>query len=393
MGVSLSTCVPSDGGDSAHCFNWGSVFAINTYLFLFGTLLALQQARVRARLDKRLNFRPNRRIRAFTPTLATSFLLRCAWCFLTEINFGNEWVAEHGEWQPVACVSWLSCPHIVVTALNRLATLVFFTSFSCVVTFWEDLTTRSIASESMPLLPSAAVRLAQQKRRATPVQIFFVVLNAWLYAIFIAEIAAFPFLSKNTQGKVHTFDMYQVVFFFSVLAITMLLYGLRLRKLLVPVEAHATVVSVLECTLLLIVIVCCALFALKCVCFLWNVVCTHLACKGGSKLPPGMYPWAFYTAPELVPGILLIVLMSVRMPTDLPAVPRPTMRHGLVEGASRGAVSQIGPPARAPANPLSASMEFDLSLAGGDLQPLPDTYSPSAGAEFDRCEPTTIFTI
>lgn len=388
--------MPSDGGDSAHCFTWGSVFAINTYLFLFGTLLALQQARVRARLDKRLNFRPNRRIRAFTPTLATSFLLRCAWCFLTEVNFGNEWVAKDAEWHPVACVSWLSCPHIVVTALNRLATLVFFTAFSCVVTFWEDLTTRSVASESVPLLPSAAVRLAQQKRRATPVQVFFVVLNAWLYAIFIAEIAAYPFLRANTQAKVHTFDMYQVVFFFSVLAATVLLYGLRLRKLLLPVEAHASVVSVLECKLLLIVIVCCTLFALKCVCFLWNVVCTHLSCTGGSRLPSGMYPWAFYTAPELVPGVLLIALMSVRMPTDLPAAQRPMPRHGPAAGGSR-AGPQIAPSSRPPANPLSSSMELDLSCTadGGELEPSSDAYSPPPGAGFDdeRCEPTTVFTI
>ena len=307
-----------------HCIGMGSAFAVSSYLFGLAALVAVRQARQRRALTTRLHFGAGRRLPCFTPLLAVSFTLRALWCVLTALHTGEDWDAGAGggagAWD-APCAGWRDCRHIGVTIFNRLATLAYFSAFSLVLSFWMEVADGAAGEEAgveRPLLQkaggggggggiSAGLAGSGDSAQTNRHQVMLMIVNIWMYVVLFGITVAKPLCGKAWQARLHAVDMWQTAAFFALLTVATLSYGYQLRAQLAPVKIHVHgVAAAVERKLLAIVCVCGALFALKSACFAWGQV---------GSLPEWSHPWLFYTVPEVVPGLLLLALMSVNQGT------------------------------------------------------------------------------
>ena len=277
---------------------WGSASFISACLFASAFVLALWQAVARRQLARTVvhadRVKVVRHHRWFARFLALSFLLRAVW-FVDSASglFGRK-------------CTYL-CPHVLVSLANRAATTSFFAAFSFVVVAWA-----SIVHEAAGL-PTAMASFdhsdddeeaGPRGRRRSRTYVYFVTLNVWL-ALLQAVTLALRFavrLSDGHRSALADADAYVNAFFFALLAVSVLFHGHRLRRTIAEVEADA--VRPIARTARFVVLLCAVLFAVRAALFLLRPL-FDLELRGW--LWDVTYPWLFYTAPELLPGVSVLL--------------------------------------------------------------------------------------
>lgn len=245
------------------------------------------------------------------------------------------------------------CGHIVISLCNRAATALMFAGLSCIISAWGRMASPEQASSRAPLLHSKhADGLAcggdgledefdvrsgdgpqdDETRRALaggPLSGRFtamcaVALSVWIALLQLAALVVRFFfrLSDRQLERFENVDACVTAFFSLMLAAGMVLQALRLFRALVAFESP--VLRRLRWGLCGIALPCSALLLLRAGLFLYRPITGRLL---DGTLGSVMYPWFFYTAPELLCGLLVL----------LPTVPRPVrLERGAWAGPEEG---------------------------------------------------------
>mmetsp|Transcript_10883 Transcript_10883/g.17823 ORF Transcript_10883/g.17823 Transcript_10883/m.17823 type:complete len:462 (+) Transcript_10883:83-1468(+) len=280
--------------------------------------------------------------------LAFAFLLRTVWLVLTVENIAPK--VDMSNEENKSCYN----VHTFVSAANRLAQLLCFTAYTSVVGFWAEVlrqhekaknsraglsaqaeiasalaqsTTRRRPGEVMVPVPDLFTAgndgeqqngdgaVHDQEGFAAICSIFWVLLtpdmiqillNFWAYVLIFVFLCVQWFeCDKEEYNKIDKAETMTIAFFFAILSIMYLIYGVRLVRVLGTVKLP--VGGRIKRNTIVLIVVCVSCFILRGSLFLMNPL-FHFTLTGFiGKLA---YPWFFYPVPELLPALLILHLTT-----------------------------------------------------------------------------------
>ncbi|TDH67828.1 hypothetical protein CCR75_000401 [Bremia lactucae] len=197
-----------------------------------------------------------------------------------------------------------------VTSFGKLATLLYFSAFTLLLRFWEDVRAQAQRAEK-PLARVAANQsvIAEYTRgagaqRSGRSRKLFLVANVWIYLV---ECSLLVLKTLFPREKTILFEMEYgfLALCFFLLAVMLARCALQLRVILLKIEFSALAANI-STKLSLIGAVSSMLFLYRSLLLLFSMPAI------GIFDPHVSNPWLFYAIPELVPGILVIYMMNVK---------------------------------------------------------------------------------
>lgn len=309
-------CLFGDG----HCFYPRSAAASSVYCYAAALAYTVSVSIQRARLGEHghaTHLLPVKRMRWFPTFLGFSYLARIAW-FLLSNTHAFEWVVgshapytyEHMIIDVPILPTDIDIYVLGVTSFGKLATLLYFSAFTLLLRFWEDVLTQAQRAD-MPLARFAAnqsvlAAYTRASRQHVRSRTLFVVANVWIYLVEGALIVLktlFP--TYQTNSLLFQLDYGVVALFFSLLALMLARSAIALQRVLRKIEFSA-LARRLAARVTLLGLAVSLLFLYRSVLLLISMPAIEVFD------PHGANPWLFYTIPELVPGVLVIAMMSVK---------------------------------------------------------------------------------
>jgi hypothetical protein len=287
---------------------------------------------------------PVKRMKWFPTFLMFSYLSRILWLVLSNMHI-FEWVHHNDDdeksdekYEHMMINVFFFLPSstkidlyvLGVTFFGKIATLFFFSSFSLLLLFLQDIlciTTKNSKQQqqktanisSQRFLPTAAVvteytttRVDQQLIKSRTI---FVVVNVWIYlAEFGLLLYKALFFSNTTEKNLLFFQMDYVVvaIFFLFLSIFIGKCAWKLRTLLLQIEFSTIATKIAWKITWMGFLIAFLLFFGKSVVFFLSLLNYKNSQQEEIFDPYKTTPWFFYTIPEILPGICVISMMSVK---------------------------------------------------------------------------------
>lgn len=312
---------------AGHCFYPRSAAASSVYVYAIALAYTVSVSIQRGRLGEHghaTHLLPVKRMRWFPTFLSFSYIARIAW-FLLSNTHTFEWVVGDATTPPIAYEHLvLDVPVLPtdidmyvlgVTSFGKLATLLYFSAFTLLLRFWEDVLHHAQRAEKpLARFASANQSIIGEYTRASKQQVrsrtLFVVANVWIYLVESALLALktlFP--TYQTNSVVFQLDYGVVAFFFFLLALMLARTAVQLWRVLTKIEFSALASSIATRVAVL--------GAGVSVLFLYRSVLLLISMPAIEVFDPhGANPWLFYTVPEILPGVLVISMMSVKRGTN-----------------------------------------------------------------------------
>ncbi|GAB9471763.1 hypothetical protein Gpo141_00008962 [Globisporangium polare] len=309
-------CVFGDG----HCFYTRSAAASSVYFYALALAYTVSVSIQRGRLGEHghaTHLIPVKRMRWFPTFLGFSYFSRIVW-FLLSNTHTFEWVLgahapytyEHMIIDVPILPTDIDIYVVGVTSFGKLATLLYFSAFTLLLRFWEDVLHQAQRAEK-PLARFAAnqsiiaeyTRASKQQLRSRKI---FLVANVWIYLVeFALLVLKTLFPTYQTNSFLFQLDYGVVALFFFLLAVMLARSAFKLRQVLLKIEFSALATSLaaritwlgLGVSLL----------------FLYRSVLLLISMPAIEVFDPKVAnPWVSYTIPEILPGFLVLFMMSVK---------------------------------------------------------------------------------
>jgi hypothetical protein len=216
--------------------------------------------------------------------IALASLLRIAW-----------FASEYAGWGDAA-----SCRDAkgFVSFAGRLSAVLYFSAFSSVLFFWWD----ALRKRSDGLVPDEGGLSICEPRTVD------ILLKFWVFVV-LAGLFMYKFFECDDANRQRVADaeIVAISLVFGALAIGLASVGGGLRVKLSYRESVAS--SQLSFRILAITVTCSVLFLMRVFLFLLYPV-FDLKLKGAAR--QALYPWFFYTVPEVVPCVVLLFVLMKR---------------------------------------------------------------------------------
>lgn len=303
---------------AGHCFYTQSAAASAAYCYAAVLAYTLSVSLRRSRLGEHghaTHLIPVKRMRWFPTFLSFSYFTRIVWLVLGNMHM-FQWVegsAPHYTYRHIVIDAPLLPTDIDmyvlgVSSFGKLATLLYFSAFTLLLRFWEDVLRQARRAEQ-PLARVAAsqsviaefTREAHHEARSRKL---FLVANVWIYLVECALLVA-KTLFPRMSSLLFEVDYAVVALFFFLLALMIARCALQLRHVLRKIEFSALAVGIANRVALIGLVVS--------LLFLYRAVLALLTMPAIDVFDPHQAnPWMFYALPELVPGCLVIFMMNVK---------------------------------------------------------------------------------
>lgn len=309
-------CVFGEG----HCFYTQSAAASSVYCYAAALGYTVSVSFQRSRLGEHghaTHLLPVKRMKWFPTFLSFSYLCRIGWLLLSDMH-AFEWVsgtAPHYTYEhTVISVPFLPTSIdmyvLSVSSFGKLATLLYFSAFTLLLRFWEDVLHLALRAEK-PLARIAANQsvIAEYTRTSTQQQLrarkIFVVANVWIYLVEFALLVVKTLFPRVDDSFLFQADYGVVALFFFLLAVMLARCAYKLRRVLLKIEFSALAAGIAWRVTWL--------GAVSSVVFFLRSVLLLIATPGIEVFDPHRSnPWLFYTIPEIVPGVVVIFMMTVK---------------------------------------------------------------------------------
>ncbi|KAF4315489.1 hypothetical protein BBO99_00008808 [Phytophthora kernoviae] len=255
-----------------HCFYTQSAAAGAAYCYAAVLAYTLSVSIQRSRLGEHghaTHLLPVKRMRWFPTFLSFAYFSRIAWLVLSNMHM-FQWVEgsapdykyEHMVFVTPLLPTDIDIYVLGVTSFGKLATLLYFSAFTLLLRFWEDVRVQARRAEQ-PLARVAANQsvIAEYTRGAGAQRVgrsrkLFLVANVWIYLV---ECALLVLKTLFPGEKMVLFQME-----YGFVALCFFLLAVMLARSIEVFDPHVS------------------------------------------------NPWLFYAIPELVPGALVIYMMNVK---------------------------------------------------------------------------------
>ncbi|KAG1687375.1 hypothetical protein DVH05_005247 [Phytophthora capsici] len=311
-----------------HCFYTQSAAAGAAYCYAAVLAYTLSVSIQRGRLGEHghaTHLLPVKRMRWFPTFLSFAYFSRIAWLVLSNMHM-FQWVEgsapdfryEHMVFVTPLLPTDIDIYVLGVTSFGKLATLLYFSAFTLLLRFWEDVRAQAWRAEK-PLARVAANQsvIAEYTRgagaqRSGRSRKLFLVANVWIYLV---ECALLVLKTLFPGEKMVLFEMEYgfVALCFFLLAVMLARCALQLRAVLLKIE-FSSLAATIASRLSLIGAVSSLLFFYRSLLLLFSMPAIDVFD------PHVANPWLFYAIPELIPGALVIYMMNVKR-QQLPAPP------------------------------------------------------------------------
>lgn len=309
---------------SSHCFHLFSPAAISAYGYIIAAVLAISVGVQRSALMHEYGhdtyLQPARRIRWLPTLLSLSFLLRALWFVLRDMHAFEHYDTDSSTYRHIMMkVPFLSNKidlyPVGVTLAQKLATVVYFSAFTLIVRFWDEVLVRSLAiaqgqakmthhlnvGSSNRVLHTGYVR----QRSAGRSKLLFVIINVWMYLVAFALITVQSLLPNYKTTYLMKIDPIVVALFFLALSIAIAQCAYRLRKLFQAIE-FSNLARMIKYRVVILASIFSTLFFIRAIVF---IISTYWI-----ELRGVLDPWLLYTIPELLPGVSVLIMMRVILP-------------------------------------------------------------------------------
>ncbi|KAH9127185.1 hypothetical protein LEN26_001221 [Aphanomyces euteiches] len=284
-----------------HCFDATSAIALCAYMYgaaaLFALIINVHRASMREH-GRASMLLPARRIRFFPALLFIAFVNRAAWFILVDFHAMETRSSATAPYEHVVVREFnvtVDLYPVGVVIWEKLATLVYFSAFSLVVQFWSDVVAQSTTTSSRLSHQFLKTRTSSRTRNV------LAIVNVWMYLVELSLLVMNTLQVKLPAPIVYP-DSFVVAAFYGALSIMTGFYAVRLRQMLVTVEA-SKVQQIVATRVTIMGLFCSALFGIRCVLYL---------CTPSSSRIATTSPWIYYAMPELLPGCLVLVMMRVK---------------------------------------------------------------------------------
>ncbi|RMX69000.1 hypothetical protein DD238_005224 [Peronospora effusa] len=303
-----------------HCFYTQSAAAGAAYCYAAVLAYTLSVSIQRARLGEHghaTHLLPVKRMRWFPTFLSFAYFSRITWLVLNNMHM-FQWVEgsepqfhyEHMVFVTPLLPTDIDIYVLGVTSFGKLATLLYFSAFTLLLRFWEDVRAQARRAEK-PLARVAANQsvIAEYTRgagaqRSGRSRKLFLVANVWIYLV---ECALLVLKTLFPREKMVLFQMeygFMALCFF-LLAVVLARCALQLRAVLLKIE-FSSLAATIATRLSLIGAVSSLLFFYRSLLLLFSMPAINVFDHHVSN------PWLFYAIPELIPGALVIYMMNVK---------------------------------------------------------------------------------
>lgn len=313
MEILTEICVFGEG----HCFNTQSAAASSVYCYALALAYTVSVSIQRSRLGEHghaTHLLPVKRMRWLPTFLILSYLTRITWLLLSEMH-AFEWVDgttpdiiyTHTIINVPLLPTSIDMYVLGVSSFNKLATLFYFSAFTLLLRFWDDVLYLAKRSEK-PLARMAANQsiLAEYTRPSAHQRprTLFVVANVWIYLV-EGVLLVLKTLFPHQELFLFQADYGVVALFFFALALMLARCAYRLRQVLLKIEFSSLAASIAWRITWL--------GAVSSVVFLGRSILLVIATPAIEVFDPHRSnPWLFYTIPEIVPGWVVIYMMTVK---------------------------------------------------------------------------------
>ncbi|KAJ0397058.1 hypothetical protein P43SY_010042 [Pythium insidiosum] len=310
-----------------HCFVTRSAAALSVYCYALALAYTVSVSIQRSRLGEHghaTHLLPVKRMRWFPTFLSFSYLARIGWLLLSDMH-AFEWVErvpataappryryEHMIIS-VPLLPTLSIDMYVlgVTAFGKLATLLYFSAFTLLLRFWEDVLHLARRAEK-PLARIAANQsvIAGYTRSSTEhhqhrAQKIVLVANVWIYLVEFALLVVKTLFPTEHYQFIFQVDYGVVAVFFCLLALMLARCAFQLRTVLLKIE-FSSLAATIAARVSWLGAVCAFVFFVRSVLLLVATPAMEVFDPHRSN------PWIFYTVPEILPGLVVIYMMTVK---------------------------------------------------------------------------------
>lgn len=303
---------------AGHCFYTQSAAAGAAYCYAAVLAYTLSVSIRRSRLGEHghaTHLIPVKRMRWFPTFLSFSYFTRIVWLVLSNMHM-FQWV--EGAQPPYKYTHMVIDAPILptdidmyvlgVSSFGKLATLLYFSAFTLLLRFWEDVLHQARRAEQ-PLARIAAnqsviAEYTREDHHAVRSRKLFLVANVWIYLVEFALLVA-KTLFPNLSSVMFEFDYAVVALFFFALAVMLARCAFQLRHVLRKIEFSMLAMGIARRVTLI--------GAIVSLLFLYRSVLSLLTMPAIDVFDPHQAnPWLFYALPELVPGCLVIFMMNVK---------------------------------------------------------------------------------
>ena len=303
-----------------HCFHTQSAEAGASYCYAVVLAYTVSVSIQRARLGEHghaTHLLPVKRMRWFPTFLSFAYFSRIAWLVLSNMHM-FQWVEgpappfrfEHMVFVTPLLPTDIDIYVLGVTSFGKLATLLYFSAFTLLLRFWEEVRVQAQRAEK-PLARVAANEsvIAEYTRgagtqRSHRSRKLFLVANVWIYLVECA-LLVLKTLFPRQKMVLSEIDYGFVALCFFFLAVMLARCALQLRTVLRKIE-FSVLAATIATRLSLIGTVTSLLFFYRSLLLLFSMPAIDVFD------PHVANPWLFYAIPELIPGALVIYMMNVK---------------------------------------------------------------------------------
>lgn len=303
---------------AGHCFYTQSAGASAAYCYAAVLGYTLSVSIQRSRLGEHghaTHLIPVKRMRWFPTFLSFSYFTRVVWLVLSNMHM-FEWVEGSAPNYKYAHMV-LDAPLLPtdidmfvlgVSSFGKLATLLYFSAFTLLLRFWEDVLYQARRAEQPLARIAANQSVIQEYTREDQHEVrsrkLFLVANVWIYLVELALLVA-KTLFPNLNSVVFELDYAVVALAFLLLAVMLARCAWQLRKVLRKIEFSMLAMGIARRVALI--------GALVSLLFLYRSVLLVLTVPAIDVFDPqDANPWLLYALPELLPGCLVISMMNVK---------------------------------------------------------------------------------
>lgn len=302
-----------------HCFDTQSPTALAVYCYAGALAYTVSVSIQRSRLGEHghaTHLLPVKRMRWFPTFLGFSYLTRMVWLVLNAMHafqwvdgpHGGPYTYTHILLEVPILPTSIDLYVLGVSSFGKLATLLFFSAFTLLLRFWDDVL--YVASRSdKPLARIAAnksviAEYTRDQHHDARSRKLFVVVNVWIYLVEFALLVLKTLFPTN-ESFVFQLDYAFVASFFFILAILLARCAYRLRVLMLKIEFSRLAEQLAKRITWL--------GAFVSLLFLYRSVMLFISIPAMEVFDPHRSnPWLFYAIPEILPGVLVIYMMSVK---------------------------------------------------------------------------------
>ncbi|GLD97740.1 hypothetical protein PINS_up022452 [Pythium insidiosum] len=307
-----------------HCFVTRSAAALSVYCYALALAYTVSVSIQRSRLGEHghaTHLLPVKRMRWFPTFLSCSYLARIGWLLLSDMH-AFEWVErDPGSTRyryehmviSVPLLPTLSIDMYVlgVTAFGKLATLLYFSAFTLLLRFWEDVLHLARRAEKPLARIAANQSVIAGYTRSSPehhqhrAQKIVLVANVWIYLVEFALLVVKTLFPAEHDQFIFQVDYGVVAVFFCLLALLLARCAFQLRSVLLKIEFSALAATIAT-RVSWLGAVCAGVFFVRSVLLLVATPAMEVFDPHRSN------PWIFYTVPEILPGVVVIYMMTVK---------------------------------------------------------------------------------